>query len=616
MKLRKRFAGLFAVVLVIALALTVSLPAFAASPSITINNAEGLPPMTNGQFTAYQLFTGTPNKEGEAKDNEWGATSWNNWSLANIGWGNGITDPTALIEALKTADSVTWPEFQSDGANVFANLKQTDEAYSAEELAKILVENNNNAFLQAFSAFVVYGANRGTAGEGFLNKENGKTSTAVNDPENSALDKSTIDLADPGTGYYLVTEKQPDANAYDVVSEFILAVLADQTINLKASIPTVDKDMITATSPDETTAKGDAAGIGDTLTFRLTGTVANNIDSYDTYKYVFTDTLSKGLTYQYDAKVYVVRGGVKYEIPDQFYTINPTNSAKPEVITPPTEDIKITVSFNDLKNVTVSSLPDGKTNIIAGDEIIVEYTAVLNENAVIGSDGNTNEVFLEYSNNPHTNDTGKTTEKKVYVYSFGLDLKKVGSDKPDEGLAGASFVLKNSNGKYAKFKTVTEEDKNGRELVSWDDETTYNGEGNKEDNYYLTSGADGKIPNVYGLDEGTYTLQEVVTPAGYNTMDDLTITIAAQINEETGVLEKVTYTGSNGTKQEYTNAAPNQGVFQSGLLPDTLTNQKAPIMPFTGGIGTTVFYVIGGFMVMSAAVYLAITFRKKNSQNA
>lgn len=640
---------LLSLALVFLLALTVAVPVFAADDqtlTITINNAPGLNNMVDNQFTAYQIFKGKANKDGEKKENEWDATEWNNWTLADIQWGDDINTPQTLVEAIGKATKEDWPEFWPEPGtqNVFDGItySRDDPAASAEKVADILVKNDNNAFLQAFSEFVVHGQDtRGQKGRGYV--QNGVKSKAAGDHS-----KSTITVK--AQGYYLIAEDH--ALNQGAESEFILAVLGDQTINLKADVPTVDKNIVTATDPKEETSKGDAAGVGDKVTFRLTGTVAKNIDTYKTYKYVFTDKLSKGLTYQKDAKVYLKRGEQNYAI-NGGYTVTPVNEEGP-VTTLPGGDTTIKIDFTDLKTITVPDLADFG-GIKAGDEIIVEYTAVLNENSVIGSTGNLNDVKLTYSNDPHSDSTGETTTTEVHVFSFGLDLKKVGSDEPDQGLRGASFVLKKEEGgviRYAKFKDQWILTKDGvqtfydtkggadsastelqgtvtgpiRRLTEWVEKTTYDSEivsDGLKSHYLLTSGEGGAIPDVYGLDEGKYALEEVVTPDGYNTMKDLSITIAAKFNEVTGDLESVTYTGSDGRPQEYDSAnngteGPTKGVFSSGLLPDTLVNQKAPLLPFTGGIGTVIFYVVGGLLVAGAVTYIVIASkkRKKIEENA
>lgn len=653
MKTQKHFIPrLLSLALVFLLALTAAVSVFAADDqtlTITINNAQGLNDMVDEQFTAYQIFKGKANKDGEKKENEWNATEWNNWSLADIQWGDDITNAGSLIDALKSATKADWPEFYPDGGetNAFQGITYSpdDPAASAEKVADILVKNNTNAFLQAFSDFVVHGADK--RGQDAADRtgyvQNGKKSTVTEGAQKSTIKVDT-------QGYYLIAEDHTKNQG--VESEFILAVLGDQTIDLKADVPTVDKNIVTATDPEEETSKGDAAGVGDKVTFRLNGTVAKNIDTYKTYNYVFTDKLSKGLTYQKDARVYLKRGEQTYEI-TVGYTVDPANVSGP-VTELPEADTTIKIEFTDLKAISVTGL-EGFDGIKAGDEIIVEYTAVLNENSVIGSTGNLNDVQLTYSNDPHSDSTGETTTTQVHVFSFGLDLKKVGSDKPQQGLKGASFVLKKGEGddiRYAKFKDQwiltkdgvqtfydTKEDADSantesqgtvtgpiRRLTGWVEKATYDSEIASDDsksNYLLTSDEDGAIPDVYGLDEGKYALEEVVTPDGYNTMKDLSITIVAKFNEATGALESVTYTGSNGEQKTY-NSSNNEtegatkGVFSSGLLPDTLVNPKAPLLPFTGGIGTVIFYVLGGLLVAGAVTYLVIASkkRKKTEENA
>lgn len=719
---KQKFSRLLSVALVFLLALTAAVPVFAAPVenenqqplTITIKNNEGLPEMTADQFTAYQLFTGTPNKEdagtpgGNVTKNEWDAKNWNNYTLADINWGKNING-TGLLTGLKATESkqTAWPGFfDAEGNNIIAKYLETptNKLESAADLAAFLV-GKDNAFLQEFSRFVVEGSSTGDKGDGLLIKAGAANSTVTNHTDGKPEeDESSITV--DATGYYLIVENGTHTSA-DAVSEYILAVLGDQVINLKASVPQVDKDIVDGDNGE----KGDAAGVGDYIQFKLTGTLPKNFADFDFYKYIFHDTLSKGLTYVKDdpthplkVRVYEnqaaadadkkVEGGT--EIPAT-YGVDPTNNYAVSETGTEAVDPKcnLEVSFDDLK--VLKNATSEPIEVTAESVFVVTYYAKVTKDAVLLSEGNPNTVLLEYSNDPNSDGTGKTKEKKVYVYAFGLDLKKIGSDKP-EGLEGAGFVLKDKDGNYAIFenqwvvndtaadgtktqtfytsKEAAETAKGSgevsgpvRRLTGWTvadsstktvktaiaayqnakkdfdkapseqqaspDGTAYKALQNAKDaltTYLLESDADGAIPDVYGLDAGDYNLEEVIVPDGYNSpKGDFDIGIQAKINENDGSLESITYT--HGTekvvyKASYTpeeqSALPSGETvenltahFEAGLVQDSVENQKAPFLPFTGGIGTLIFYILGIALIAGAVTYLVIAAkkRKKTEEN-
>ncbi len=709
MKTTNRTFGKFLVLaLVVLFALTAVVPVLAEPVAqdnlqVVIHNNEGLPAMTNDQFKVYQLFTGTPNKEGKIPEgdqsnaDEWGAENWNNYTLADVEWGESIVGTkdgvkydhsTDLLNKLKD-ESNDWAV--ADGKNVFADVK------TAEELARVLETHKTNAFLQHFAKIVA-------ELEGLEPIE--CKCEVHSDEKDHKNDYLTFTV--PETGYYLFVEAdKSESDEQDATSEYILAVLGDQEINLKASVPTVDKDIVDGNHGD----KGDAAGVSDYVQFKLTGTLPKNFDDFDTYVYAFHDTLSKGLTLvgPDDAHPLTVTVYANQADADADKTLKGGTVVNENKGTDPAEN-NYTVTTKDLKDgcsleVSFADLKTLKNN---GEEVpvtrdsvfVVTYYAQVNEDAVIGSTGNPNTVQLEYSNDPNHDGTGRTHEKKVYVYAFGLDLNKVGDDEAHkEGLQGAGFVLKNAAGNYAIFKdqwilTVTTTTGEGesvqttkeqsfysteeaaneaktkaetdkaegttvtavvsgpvRRLTGWTDDsekpttedvtgliTAYENakkefdkatnEERAEDGsaykalqeaknalakYLLESGANGKIPDVYGLDEGEYTLQEVITPDGYNTMDDFSFEIDSGIDSNTGELLYIMFKHDRVTRMfKVTEGNPDEtAIFHSGLLPYTLVNQKAPFLPFTGGIGTLIFYVLGTALIVGAITYLVIATKKR-----
>lgn len=276
-------------------------------------------------------------------------------------------------------------------------------------------------------------------------------------------------------------------------------------------------------------------------------------------------------------KVYYVKGGNtnRTEISSGF------TSAWDE------EAKKLTVTFEDLKKA-VSGLSHG-------DKIVVTYTATLDASAVVGGNGNPNKVKLEYSNNPNGEETGETPEKAVVVFTYKTIINKVkkGTDGNNVPLAGAKFTLSKFIASETGSDTVMV---NGAE---------YHGTWNNGVTVEPTNTGD--IANVFtfsGLDAGIYRLTETETPVGYNTIDPVYFEIVA-INDGTKVTN-MEGKAVNGSEISFTANAT------SGSLTTDIVNQSGAVLPSTGGMGTTVFYVVGGGL-MAVAVVLLVT--KKRMEN-
>ena len=392
---------------------------------------------------------------------------------------------------------------------------------------------------------------------------------------------STV-ISDLPAGYYLVKDSTK-ITGQDAATKFILQVVGDTNVQIKSDVPTVEKKVVeniktTTGTNDEripsytwnvSTRLNDVAdyNIGDTVPFELIGTLPDNLDDYNTYKYYFHDNLSNGLTYNIDAKVYVVNGNVETEVTNQF-DISCTNGA-----------LKIKCdSIKSINGVTKDSY------------IVVRYTAKLNENAVIGLEGNPNEVYLEFSNNPNKDgegDTGTTPNDKVIVFTYELDTTKVDGQNHETKLKGAEFKLHNADNKWAIV------DGNSK-ITGWAD--------TEADGSTLTSDANGFF-KVIGLDDGNYFLKETKAPNGYNLLaNEISLqVIATTVNDQSW----------NGTASNALTAlqikigdTTETGDINSGIVNATVENNAGTTLPSTGGIGTTIFYVLGTILVLAAAILL------------
>ena len=415
---------------------------------------------------------------------------------------------------------------------------QTALGGDAAGYAKKLADMGNNSSELKEQAQII-GANLASA----------SGSVTVTDPDA----KNVISNLKPG--YYLIKDKDDSLQGQESYTEFILHVTDDVDANVKADVPSVEKKVKdTNDTTGETTGWQDSADydIGDDVPFQLTATLANNIESYKTYSLKFNDTLSKGLDYNNDA---VIKLGDKV----------------------------VTDSFTPSYDATAKTLTFTCDNILAfgaknSDKIVVEYTAKLNENAVIGAAGNPNTVYLDFSNNPNNGgegDRGKTPEDKVIVFTYKLTVNKV--DKENKPLTGAEFSL---------FKKVKVDGKDELELV--------------EVKKILSTNAEGTVFGFTGLDDGTYVLRETKTPDGYNSIEDQTFTISAEHDENSDDPKLTALTGDVAS-----GSIIDLGVMlENGELSTDVVNNKGSVLPSTGGAGRVAIYVIGAILVLGGGIVL------------
>lgn len=376
----------------------------------------------------------------------------------------------------------------------------------------------------------------------------------------SAKDSTVIDGLD--AGYYLVKDKDgSQADKNDAYTKFIVQVVGDTEAKIKSDVPTVVKKVKDTNDSTGTTSDWqDSADydIGDDVPYQITGTMPSNIADYTTYKYVFTDTMSKGLTYTANtAKIMIGTTDV--------------TSSFTETVTP-NQDGTTTVTWEcvDLKAIAGVTL-DKDT------KVVVTYSAKLNENAVLGAAGNPNEVDLTYSNNPNKGgegETGKTPKDKNIVFTYKTVVNKVDQDK--KSLAGAAFKLekKQSDGTYKTVKEFTAGEETSFEFK--------------------------------GLDDGDYKLTETTTPAGYNTISPIEFTISAE-HDADSTNPALTSLSGNVTTGEATFTVEKD----AGSLTTDVVNKKGSTLPSTGGMGTTILYVAGAAIVVAAGVGLAIRRNKR-----
>lgn len=360
-------------------------------------------------------------------------------------------------------------------------------------------------------------------------------------------------------GYYLIKDKNDSQTGkHDAYTSFVLKVVKNTSFKPKSAIPTVLKKV--KDRNDKTgleTGWQDSADYdkNDKVPFQLTATLPSNYDAFQEYYLEFVDTLSKGLSYNKDAKVYVVNGDTRQDITNSFTVSEDGSSFK----------------IDNLKAV------QGVT-ITATSKIVVEYTATLNDQAAIGKKGNPNEVALTYSNDPNAlgkgeeSPKGETPKDKVIVFTYKTIINKV--DQDQKALKGAGFTLyklvKGDNGEE-KYQIVQE--------IKAGDTTSF---------------------EFVGLDAGDYKLSETTTPGGYNTIADVMFSIVAQHETESDdpQLTSLTVDKATGFTADT----------EAGTVSATIVNKKGSILPSTGSIGTTMLYVFGVMLMTISTLFI---FRQK-----
>lgn len=390
-----------------------------------------------------------------------------------------------------------------------------------------------------------------------------------------------------GDGYYLFVSDGLKADKPNTGTSPIFAIVGGEpvTVTEKTSIPTVEKKALNdskvkdANITDQTGWEDYAdSQIGQKVNYKLTGTIADNYATYDSYAYKFTDTLSQGLTY--------AKGSLEvYALNNESYTKIDQNSY---TVVEPAEDNNntLTVSFNDkgLKSATAANESD-LLNIDAKTQIVVFYKAELNSKASYEAPGNKNEVYLEYSNNPMAEGTGKSEIDVVTDHVFRLDVTKTDKD------TGSALTGKNLQ---AGFKVKVIRGDEGTLDNKWLGE---NGEIVEESQAYefKTQLDDGKV-YIPGLDTGTYQITETTTPTGYNTVAPFEITVTPSYKNN-GELDTLTVSSNN---KEMTVIKDANGA----TIPLTIKNKKGSGLPLTGLNGVTFTWIAGGAVLCIGVAHL------------
>ncbi len=511
----------------------------------------------------------------------------------------GVMAPVTMAFAAEGDNTITITQNANNGATKF-KAYQIFKADVLDKDGKKVVSNVSWASDEAKDA--VLGVLKGESGSGisdastaqevadYLSKTIADTTATTVVEKDNLLNKIAlaVEKAVPPTGeafdagaaftatnkgYYLFMTDAASIGAKDNYADKkqtgtspIFAVVGGSAVEVaeKTDIPTVEKKVMDDKSNSNWADKADSQ-MGQNVEYQLTGTVAKNVDTFDTYYYQFHDELSAGLTAN-QASVEVKVDGAKID-PDKYAVSYDQENG----------NNLLTVTFDDLKSSGATVTPNSK--------IVVTYTAKLDpakaKKVVVGGEGNENTVKLIYSNNPGHDGKGESVPDTVRDYTYALKLVKEDSADSDVKLSGVKFTIQATGADEGTGIQYVQEDGSFGDTA-----------------YEFTTDDKGEI-SVKGLDAGTYTVKETHTLDGYNTLSDFTFTITATgLDQNEGANALQVTTSKNGSDLV---ATPS---FDSGTVTLTVQNKKGSGLPLTGLNGVTFTWIAGGAVLCIGVAHL------------
>lgn len=559
----KHFKRAAAMLLAVVLSLCLAVTAFAADTeqkagSLTVTGS-GMwnPSESKGkEVTAIRMFTARVTGDATAdpaQKNEFDSyvleDAWKGFFTADSRFSAVKTAGDITDEAV-TADNIT-KEALSDAAVAYVKSLKNDETTNTGTLADFAHEAQKWARAHS-TEFAELSA-----------KETAKLVSGDADKTMGTATFSTLNA-----GYYLVFPEGGSTGNNSRGTDAILVNVPrdgkNTAVKIKSTFPTVEKKVQTTDGGDFT--DNGTAQVGKKVAFQLTAEVPDMSD-YTKYTFKFVDTMTKGLDFV-ENSVKVTIAGKNIDAGENTYKVKFDTAQK-----------VLTVTFDNLKKVN----KEQNTPVATGDKIVVTYEAYLNKDAS-RTDPATNKVYLQYSNNPGTDELGKSNPDESKVYTYDIEIHKFHTEDIDANrLANATFKLTSDVDGNNVVKLVAETDANAYH-VQGDGETGVD---------TVTTDGTGKI-NIKGLKDGTYYLHETIAPTGYNKLKkpikiDITVTGEAYTTP-TYKVDEVDQNTSNIIKVE---------------------NVKGVMLPETGSIGTI------GLTALGVAVVLLGVFapRKKKKEN-
>ncbi|MDU2507172.1 MAG: isopeptide-forming domain-containing fimbrial protein [Collinsella sp.] len=522
-----------------------------AAGSITINKVDEA--NKDNTFKAYQIFKAKVADEGSngkvASDIEWSSTTIGRKVIAAIKGSAKYKEIVDADGAAALADSATAPVV----AEWLAKNVTGTSASSATSSEGTRVAPGD--VLYAIAAAIT---DETPAGNSFK------------------VDDSWTRPDAYGDGYYLfVPDGLTNPAKPNTGTSPIFAIVGGKSVTVteKTSIPTVKKEV----HEGKAWGKRSDSYIGEEVEYKLTGSVASNIDTFTKYEYSFHDHLSAGLE--------ASENSVKVKIDDTViqptngYTVNLADTT--DASGHPTGGHDLTISFSDLKAAATNA---GVT--LKGDsKVVVTYNAKLTGEAEYTATGNTNDVKLVYSNNPMTDDKGTSESDEVTDYVFGLDVTKTASDNPNKKLV-AGFKVK-----------MTKEGTTPVNGEKWLTETGGLTDDSGKAGVFKTKETDSKV-FIPGLVAGEYEITECETPAGYNSIS-FTIVVTPTYNETTGKLTGLSVKPSSNMVTSQLGEK-----VTSTRIPITIENKKGSNLPLTGLNGVTFTWIAGGAVLCIGVAHL------------
>lgn len=524
----------------------------AARHVITITNEKA-----GHVYEAFQIFKGDLNTTKTV--------------LSNVEWGAGV-DGISLLAALKEKDAYRRCKDASDVADVLAAFG--DDSRELEDFAKMAELHLNGI----------------TAGR-------------------STEEKSPYRIPVTGDGYYLVKDAEIVGEG-DAYTKFILQVVRDVEVEAKADAPTLEKKIV----EDGELVETNSVSVGDEVEYQIISRVPD-MDGYEKYFFVVHDVLDEGFTFKADS--------LEVKIGEQTLA-----ESAYQVVTDGVEDTcTFEIIFNDF--IQYEEQTDA--------EITISYSAIVDTDAAIGNLGNVNKAHLEYSNNPNVTQngtegnpdkpgfgdvTGVTPDEMTISYLTGIELIKIDNSEIPVRLTGAEFKISGERLNQVKVvKGVYREDENGtyfklkdgtytetaplaetadryqstEVLYAYEDAVVWIQTSEELDTTAMV-GLNGEV-HFHGLAEGTYTIEEITAPNGYNLLKEpivveITLNAAETVREGTEEAQWK-YSVSGAMTQEET-------VAENGMVQFSVVNKAGLVLPSTGGAGVAAFYIIAVCLLAAA----------------